>query len=186
MLECLIALFGLANGGTTFLGGFLMKRFFLLFAASAMLLSFVSCSNGDDDNDNTGTQTTVTTTTDNTDSNSSGSTDSNTDTTGTDTTGTGSTGSNTGSGSSAAVSNPFVGNTYKDLVANRGNTYWYFKSETVVYWSATDMEYKYTFDDTTISLKRNGYAAGSFTYSFNEDKTVLTLGSPIGLSYTKQ
>ena len=160
-----------------------MKKFFLLFAASAMLLSFVSCSNGDDDNDDTGTQTIVTTPTDNTDSNSSGSTDSNKDTTGSDTTG-----SNTGS--SVTLENPFAGNKYLYVSQPGRDDYWRFTSDKAYYGSessSSENDYNYTFDETTITLKRRGYLVGTLTYSFNEDKTKLTISDyPITGTYTKQ
>ena len=89
-----------------------------------------------------------------------------------------------GSGSST-VANPFVGNTYKDLrVGKDEKDFWYFKSETDVYWG--DMDYKYTFTDTTLTLTRRGYHVYDLDYHFNEDKSVLYIGSPIYGEYTKQ
>jgi len=159
VLECLVALFGLANGGTTFLGGFLMKKFFLLFAASAMLFSFVSCSNGDDD-DSTSNDTTAvvdnSSSTDNSSSSSSGS---------------------SSSGSSTVTANPFTGHKYVCLENGQDPEYKYFDftSDKIVSSSKTD--YKYEFDATTITIKSkaNGQQLYTLEYSFNSDKSVLTI-----------
>ena len=86
---------------------------------------------------------------------------------------------------SSTIANPFVGNTYKDLrVGKDEKDFWYFKSETDVYWG--DMDYKYTFTDTTLTLTRRGYHVYDLDYHFNEDKSVLYIGSPIYGEYTKQ
>ena len=96
-----------------------------------------------------------------------------------------SSGSTTSSNSSASLANPFKGNTYKELRPGRDEMdYWYFESDTVVWWGDTD--YKYTFTETQITLTRNGYHCYDLDYSFNEDKTVLTIGSPVFGVYTKQ
>lgn len=166
-----------------------MKKLFLILASLFLLFAFPACSGGNDtvedetttETEASGTEDTEAIGTEDTED-SSAESDTADDSTGTD------------SESEAAEepvvenTNPFAGNTYKELEPGKDEMdYFYFKDEYTVYWGETD--YKYTYDDTTFSLKRNGYSVYSdISYSFNEDKTVLTLSSSVGVggTYTKQ
>ena len=51
-----------------------------------------------------------------------------------------------------------------------------------MYWGST--KYNYEFDENTITLKSRGYTAyDGISYSFNADKSVLTIGTPISGKY---
>ena len=142
-----------------------MKRFFLIFTAALTLFTFAACSDGGDDNSS---------------SSSSSSSSSNESSNG------GAAGNN---GSSTA--NPFVGKKYVCLENGQDPEYKYFDftSDKIVSSSKTD--YKYEFDATTITIKNkaNGQTVYTLTYSFNSDKSVLTITgsgnySTVGGKYT--
>ena len=91
-----------------------------------------------------------------------------------------------GSGTNIGT-NPFAGNTSKELEPGRDAMDYFAFSEKKVFWG--EVEYDYTFDDKTITLSARGYEVyANISYTFSEDKNTLTLSSSAGISgkYTKQ